>query len=82
MGEELRLVPHTAKNARGHHLEVEVDIRAKKKSGVLKSDIDANILPVPSQLRDGLSESYKGCRDDLVALRDEVDERAENMCTT
>ena len=81
MGEELRLVPHTAKNARGHHLEVEVDIRAKKKSGVLKSDIEANILPVLSQLKDELSESSKGYRDDLVALQDELDEIEEQIST-
>ena len=42
--EELKLVPHTARNARGHNLHVDVDIRAKKKSQVLKVRILLNSL--------------------------------------
>lgn len=46
IAEDLKLVPATAKNAHGHNLSIEVDVKTKKKtSSILKSDVKKELVP-------------------------------------
>ena len=46
VAEDIKIVPNTAKYAKGRNLAIKVDIRAKKRDEMLKSDIRGDILPV------------------------------------
>jgi SMC interacting uncharacterized protein involved in chromosome segregation len=94
--EDLKLIPHTARNANGKNLAIDIDIRlhlcivyfevvycnvilisvfrAKKKSGVLKTDISNDVLPVLLQLKDQLSGASISMREETVTVQDELDD--------
>ena len=71
--EDLKLIPHTARNARGKYLNIEIDVRAKKKSGVLKTDIKTDIVPVLQQLKSELVTTSLGYREDLVTYAENIE---------
>lgn len=72
--EDLKLIPHTARNANGKNLAIDIDIRAKKKSGVLKTDISTDVLPFLLQLKDQLLSASVSMREDMVTIQDELDD--------
>ena len=47
------MVPCTAKYARSRNLSMNVDVKAKKRDGLLKSDVRKDILPALQELRTG-----------------------------
>lgn len=74
IAEDLRLVPHTARNARGKHLQIEIDVRAKKKDGVLKSEVKRDIIPTLTLLRTELAEQTARLRNELMVEQDAAEE--------
>ena len=53
MAEDLKVVPCTAKYARSRNLSLNVDVKAKKRDGLLKTDVRKDILPALHELRTG-----------------------------
>ena len=53
VAEDLKVVPCTAKYARGRNLSMNVDVKAKKRDGLLKTDVRKDILPALQELRTG-----------------------------
>ena len=72
--EGLKLIPSTARNARGHDFNIEIDIRAKSKDGLLKSDIRKNITPLLTQLKHELSEITISLRSEYMIENDNYEE--------
>ena len=71
--EDLKMIPHTARNARGRHLAVEVDARAKKRTGLLKTDVTL-IVPVLQEERVNLGKQTARLRSDLLTEQDAAEE--------
>jgi kinetochore protein NDC80 len=71
---DLQLVPATARNARGENLGIELDIGAKKREGLIKTDIRRGVLPVLQELKKELVETTLALRSDLLAEQDLLDE--------
>ena len=78
LASDLKLVPATARNARGQHLSIDIDIRAKKREGLLKTDIRHDILPVLNDMHGELGNTTLKLRSELLAARDEADELSSN----
>lgn len=51
VAEDLKVVPSTARYAKGRNLMLEVDVRAKKRDGLLCTDVRRDILPALQELR-------------------------------
>ena len=49
--EGLKLVPASARNARGEDLSIDVDIRAKKREGLLRTEVRNHVLPILQQMK-------------------------------
>ena len=47
---------------------------AKKRTGVLKTDVHQDVLPILAQLKAELSEASVGYREELVGIQDEIDD--------
>ena len=54
VAEDLKVVPCTAKYARSRNLSMNVDVKAKKRDGLLKTDVRKDILPALQELRTGI----------------------------
>lgn len=75
VAEQLKLIPHTAKNApEGQDLSIEIDIRAKKREGLLRTDIRGGILPVLLQIRTELTQATFEVRSQLMTEQETVEE--------
>ena len=74
VAEDLKLMPQTARNARGMDLAIQIDIRAKKRDGLLKTDVRKKIVPVLQDLRSELSDTTLGFRSELLAEQDVAEE--------
>jgi kinetochore protein NDC80 len=72
--EGLKLVPSSARNARGLELGIEVDIRAKKREGLLKTDVRNYILPALHQTKAELCESTHSLRAERMQCEEEAEE--------
>jgi kinetochore protein NDC80 len=70
IADDLKLIPSTAKNAHGKQLAIEIDIKTKKKSSILKSDVRNEILPVFKEFTLGLQEETNSYRQMLVQQQD------------
>lgn len=70
VAEELKLVPATARNANGKHLAVEVDKHAKKRDDLLRTDVNAEILPTLHAIRLQLVEAVTQCRGHLLQVHE------------
>eukprot|EP00597_Dinobryon_sp_UTEXLB2267_P007051 CAMPEP_0170096644 /NCGR_PEP_ID=MMETSP0019_2-20121128/28724_1 /TAXON_ID=98059 /ORGANISM="Dinobryon sp., Strain UTEXLB2267" /LENGTH=893 /DNA_ID=CAMNT_0010318705 /DNA_START=36 /DNA_END=2717 /DNA_ORIENTATION=+ len=71
---ELYLVPLSARNSRGEDLTIEIDIGAKKREGLIKTDIRHGVLPVLQDLKNELVQTTLSLRAELLAERDIADE--------
>lgn len=74
IAEDLKLVPHTARNARGKHLNIEIDNRAKKRDGLLKSDVKRDIIPALQSLKQELSETTGRIKSETIVQQDQTEE--------
>jgi kinetochore protein NDC80 len=72
--EGLKLVPASARNARGQELGIEIDIRAKKREGLLKTDIRNDVLPVLQQMRVELNETTLSIRAEMMQEQEAAEE--------
>jgi kinetochore protein NDC80 len=71
---DLKLVPQSARNARGENLSIDIDLQAKKREQFLKTEVRVTILPVLQDLRTELCETTLKKRDDLLKEQDIVEE--------
>jgi kinetochore protein NDC80 len=74
VAEDLKLVPHTARNAKGRVLHLEVDVKAKKRDGLLKTDVRADILPALQELRAELMERTITLKNESLAEKDAAED--------
>lgn len=74
LAEELKLAPHTAKFARGKNLSIEIDIRAKKRTGLVKTSITADVVPVLRSTRAEFARAVTQHKLDESELQDRCDE--------
>jgi SMC interacting uncharacterized protein involved in chromosome segregation len=74
LGEDLKIIPSTARNANNQHFSIEVDVRAKKKEGLLKTDIRKNILPLLQEIRKTLNENTLKIRSELITEQEAEEE--------
>ena len=79
IAEDLKLVPQTARNARGKNLSMLVDTRAKSGSGLLKTDVTTDVVPHLNTLRTDLEQTTQGLRVDLMKEQ-ETEEEIEQHC--
>ena len=71
---DLQLIPQNARNARGENLTIEIDISAKKREGLIKTDIRSGVLPVLHELKKELAETTLSFRAELLSEQDIADE--------
>lgn len=74
LGEDLQLLPDTARNAQGKNLDLDIDTRAKKRADLVRCDIRGDILPVLKSLRIDLTDATNGIKDECSLVGEEVDE--------
>ena len=74
IAEDLKLVPSTARNARGQHLLLEVDVRAKKREVLLKTDVRLTLVPPLQAMRKDIIEVTQGLKADLIAEKEALEE--------
>jgi kinetochore protein NDC80 len=80
VAEDLKLVPSTARNARGKHLAIEVDTRAKRREDLLRTDVHKDILPTLQGLKLELSENTTALKSELLT-ESESNEEVESGLT-
>jgi len=76
VAEDLKLVPTTARYARGRYLSVDVDVRAKKRDGLLKTDIRKDILPAMQELRTEFVAQSSSLRNQCLVEQDALEDAA------
>lgn len=74
LGEDLQILPETARNSQGKNLALNIDTRAKKRSDLVRCDIRGDILPVLKALRSDLAEASNNIKDEAVIVQEEVEE--------
>ena len=74
IAEDLKLVPHTAKNAHGKHYALVVDVHPKKGSRLVKTDVRRDIQPALADLQSQLEQTTGGHRADLLKEQDAAEE--------
>lgn len=74
IAEDLKLVPHTAKNAHGKHYALVVDVHAKKGSKLVKTDVRRDIQPALTDLLHQLEQTTGEYRTDLLKEQDAAEE--------
>ena len=79
LAEELRLVPHTAKYARGKNMAIEIDVRAKKRTGVIKTSVTGDVLPALKHVRAEFAEIVSKAKLEEVELQDCCDDIDRRM---
>ena len=66
LAENLKLIPLNARNSRGLDLTIEIDIRAKKRDGLLKTEINNHIIPTLYQMKAELNETTYDLRNEII----------------
>jgi kinetochore protein NDC80 len=77
IAEDLKMIPSTARNARGENLMIEIDIRAKRREGLLKTPIKSFILPILQDVRKELYEMTLDLKSELIAEKETLSELEE-----
>lgn len=72
--EGLKLVPASARNARGQDLGIDIDIRAKKREGLLRTEVRNHILPILAQMKAELTETTLELRAEKMREQEAMDE--------
>jgi len=73
-GEDLKLLPPSARNARGHDLSIEIDIRAKKREGLMKTDVQRSIIPILKQMKAELNDTTLSLRAEMMQEQEEAED--------
>lgn len=74
VAEDLKLVPSTARNAKGRNLALEVDVRARKRDGLLRTDVRKDILPALHEMRADYMARTMALRKECIAEKDAVED--------
>lgn len=74
VAEDLKLVPQTARHAKGRNLALEVDVRAKKRDGLLRTDVRGDILPALQELRADFVEKTITLRNECMMEKDTTED--------
>jgi len=74
--EGLKLVPASARNARGEDLSIDVDIRAKKREGLLRTEVRNHVLPILQQMKAELTQTTLELRSDKMREVEMLEEMA------
>lgn len=78
IAEDLKMIPQSARNARGENLIIEVDIRAKRREQLLKTPVKAHIVPILQDLRKELSGMTLELRQELITEQEGLEELEAN----
>ena len=68
IADDLKVVPSTARNARGMDLQIKIDVRAKKKEFLLNADVKYSILPSLLTLHSELVSNTSSLESDLADM--------------
>ena len=79
VAEDLKVVPYTAKYARGRNLSMNVDVKAKKRDGLLKTDVRKDILPALQELRTEFVAHSASLRNHCLLEKDALEDLAAAM---
>lgn len=74
VAESMLLVPETARNSNGRKLALEVDIRARRKDGLLLTDVQRDIVPVLQSMKSDLSGQAVTTKTSMLTIQEEVEE--------
>lgn len=74
VAEDLKLIPHTARHAKGRNLALEVDVRTKKRDGLLRTDVRTDILPALLELRAEFVEKTITLRNECMVEKDAAED--------
>lgn len=74
LAEDLKLIPHTARNARGENLAIELDTRAKKKEGLLKTNVRKHLVPILQDMLREINAHTRTLKEELMSEQDALDE--------
>lgn len=78
IAEDLKLVPITNKNARGEDYSIEVDIKAKRREQLLRTDIKNRTLPLLGDVRKELQEMTLELRQEVMLEQERIEELENN----
>ena len=70
----MKLIPITARNSKNQRFEIVIDIKAKKREDLLKTDIRESILPLLLTFRKDINEITTQLKSDLHDEKDELKE--------
>ena len=76
VAEDLKVAPYTAKYARGRNLSMNVDVKAKKRDGLLKTDVRRDILPALQELRTEFVAHSASLRNHCLLEKDALEDLA------
>lgn len=80
LAEDLMLLPENAKNAPPEtDLRIEINIRAKKKTDLLRTDVQGSLLPVLDSVRQQFADQCVGLRHHVQDAQDEVEEVLQKL---
>ncbi len=74
IAEDLKMIPQSARNARGENLIIEVDIRAKRRDQLLKTPVKAHIVPILQDLKKELTGMTLELRQELITEQESLEE--------
>jgi len=74
IGEDLKMVPASARNARGEDLSIEIDTRAKRREGLLKTAVKIQVVPKLQEVREELKQMSLQLRSESIDEKETLDE--------
>lgn len=74
IAEDLKMVPASARNARGEDLAIEIDTRAKRREGLLKTAVKVQIVPKLQDVREELKQMSLQLRSELIDEKETFEE--------
>lgn len=74
LAESLKLIPSTARNARGRNLSVVIDLNPKKPNGLLKTNIRGDIVPILRSFCEEVSQSTAEVKQNILTEKDACEE--------
>jgi kinetochore protein NDC80 len=77
--QDLQLIPHTARNAHGSRLNIEVDNKAKKPAQLMRTDVRTEVIAVLESIKVDLIEQLVVSREAELALQDDCDEATSQL---
>jgi kinetochore protein NDC80 len=74
IAEDLKMIPQSARNSRNENLMIEIDIRAKRREGLLKTMVKQAILPILLDVKRELQEMTLELRDEFMKEQEAKEE--------